>query len=148
MALKQSQHVIQGMSRDTAVSKSSPKYAFDALNIRITARDDNTLLSVTNEKGNKEVPVNHEITGTYLGSCILNNTLIIFAKDSIADRIYKLVYEDGKFTSSVLFMGQLGLDAGHPIETLGIYENEDIQKVYWIDGINQARVLNLSLIHI
>ena len=144
MALKQSQHVIQGMSRDTTVSKFNPKYAFDALNIRITARDNNTLLSVTNEKGNKEVPSNHEIVGTYLGSCILNNTLIVFAKDSIADRIYKFIYEDGKFTSSVLFMGQLNLDVEHPVETLGIYENEDIQKVYWIDGINQARVLNIT----
>ena len=37
MAMKISQHVIQGMSRDTTVSKFNPKYAFDALNIRITA---------------------------------------------------------------------------------------------------------------
>ena len=41
-------------------------------------------------------------------------------------------------------MGQLNLDVEHPVETLGIYENEDIQKVYWIDGINQARVLNIT----
>jgi hypothetical protein len=41
------------MSKDLSTSKFNPDFAFDNLNIRITAREDNTLLSVTNEKGSK-----------------------------------------------------------------------------------------------
>ena len=32
----------------------------------------------------------------------------------------------------------------HPIETLTFYENEEIQKVYWTDGINQPRMINIA----
>lgn len=31
----------------------------------------------------------------------------------------------------------------HPIETLAWYENEDIQKVYWVDGLNKPRMINI-----
>ena len=42
-----------------------------------------------------------------------------------------------------MFSGNLNFDTNHPIETLGVYENENIQKVYFIDGKNQARVINI-----
>lgn len=57
MAMKQEQHVIKGMQRDLTVSKFSPEYAYENMNIRITAREHSTLLSVTNEKGTKEISV-------------------------------------------------------------------------------------------
>ena len=57
MALKKEQHIFKGMQRDLSVSKFNPEYAFDAQNIRITAREHDTLLSVSNEKGNKELPL-------------------------------------------------------------------------------------------
>jgi hypothetical protein len=43
-----------GMVRDTAISKISgdkAEFAYDNRNIRITVNQDNTALSVTNEKG-------------------------------------------------------------------------------------------------
>lgn len=32
----------------------------------------------------------------------------------------------------------------HPIESLSLYENEKIQRVYFVDGIHQPRVINVS----
>ena len=55
MTPKATSHVIQGMQKDTSKSKLSKEFAFDAKNIRITAREDNSLLTVTNEKGNKKL---------------------------------------------------------------------------------------------
>ena len=75
--IKQETHVVKGMQRDLTVSKFSPEYAFDAQNIRITARDHNTLLSITNEKGNKEIELRDKsnsvvsITGTTIGYQII-----------------------------------------------------------------------------
>ena len=59
MALQKEKHVFRGMQRDLTVSKFNPEFAFDAQNIRITARDNNTLLSVTNERGILLLYLNH-----------------------------------------------------------------------------------------
>jgi len=32
----------------------------------------------------------------------------------------------------------------HPLQTLGVYENKNIQKVYWTDGENQPRLINIT----
>ena len=48
MTPKSSIHVIQGMQKDTSKSKVGKEFAFHNHNIRITAREDNTLLSITN----------------------------------------------------------------------------------------------------
>lgn len=43
-----------------------------------------------------------------------------------------------------LYRGTLGFNIKNPIETIPIYENEDLQKVYWTDGINPPRVINVA----
>lgn len=60
------------------------------------------------------------------------------------DGIYKLWFNSGNLNGKVLFKGQLGFDPTHPIETLSFYENSDIGKVYWVDGLNQPRVININ----
>lgn len=35
------------------------------------------------------------------------------------------------------------MDTKHPAQTLGIYEGELVQKVYWVDGKNQPRSINI-----
>lgn len=54
---KKASYVIKGMQRDLSVSKFNPDFAYENINIRITARESNNLLSVTNEKGNKELAI-------------------------------------------------------------------------------------------
>lgn len=244
MAMKQEQHQIKGMQRDLTVSKFSPEYAYENMNIRITARENNTLMSVTNEKGTKEVNLSidreplevhygkpqssyeawtdktvesdvtgyilvrdleeivhkyeftiskgksstriitahlgetleglffntkepvyddvyqyysdtqpaqtiylDELLGTPLGECVINKYVTIFAKDTTTgiDYIYRISRENDNedFKCKILFQGDANFDIEYPIQTLGSYENENIQKVYWVDGKNQARVINI-----
>lgn len=145
-------HIMQGMTKDLSVHKFNPNMAFDARNIRITALKDNkTLLAVTNEKGTKEFSVTGNIRGTIIGTAVLNSTLVIFTTTGTPssegiDRIYRLNFtEDYSSASCVtLFEGHLQMDYAHPLETLPVYENEQIQKVYWTDGKNQPRMLNIN----
>lgn len=46
----------KGMYQDSSVSKSSDEFSFNNTNIRITATNDRTLLSVTNEKNPSSEP--------------------------------------------------------------------------------------------
>lgn len=149
---KRETHIVKGMSRDLAVHRFDPNLVVDARNIRITTvKENSTLLSVTNEKGTSEFALSgDDIAGTIIGNAVLNNILVLFTTQDGVDRIYKLVFSSD-YTSAVshkLFEGtennSLDFDAQHPLETLPIYENEDIQKVYWVDGKNQPRVINVA----
>lgn len=60
------------------------------------------------------------------------------------DRIYKLWFNNGVLTGKRLFRGNLGFNYKYPIETIPFYENNDIRKVYWTDGKNQPRIINIA----
>ena len=240
----------KGMMQDASISKSSNEFAFKNVNIRITAVNDNTLFSVTNEKGTSNVDIvrsiinnqvsfyedgqqpgdwwaqcqypaktqlfvifespdspqggyqwdidsgetesygahhidevgnpdtdyqyvyfydsedkilvddkyqyyikgiqepepytSTQILGTYIGKCILGDYLIIFTKESGHDRIYRCkILDNGKLLADCIVDRNLGFDG--PVETVGYFEREDIQKVYWVDGENPNRVINIML---
>ena len=149
MTPKSSTHIIQGIKKDITKSKLSTEFAYDAQNIRITEGDDGTLFSITNEKGNKEVYTIKDIKH-FLGNCILNNTIIIFyINTNNEDVILKITGPYNDTTKSfeeneILYKGRLNFNKEHKIQSLGVYENENIQKVYWVDGINQPRVINIK----
>ena len=90
MIQKQSFNVIKGMRQDISPSKANPEYIFDARKIRLTARGNDTLLSITNEQGSKRIYIPTDTTGhlvdvikgKVLGYCILNNYLVTFSTDS------------------------------------------------------------------
>lgn len=149
-----------GMLRDRSISKTDNQFAFENHNIRITARDKDTLLSVTNEKGN--VPIvfsssdearnsgyngifSTSIIGELIGYAVLNSYLVLFTTDSGIDRIYRIEYKYRiqEWYLRLLYEGSLGFDTLHPIETISLFETEDVQKVYWVDGTNQPRVINI-----
>ena len=158
MPIKTDLHIIKGMQKDISVSKANAEFAFDAMNIRLTAREGNTLLSVTNEKGNKEVPINTLgeaviIEGIVIGKEIINNYLILFTTSieespEYRDRIYRLEKNTNEFICTILYKGDLNFDIEHPIESIGVFENKEIQKVYWIDGKNPVRYINITKTYI
>ena len=147
--IKQDAHSIKGIQRDLTVSKFNSEYAFDARNIRLTARENSTLLSITNEKGNKEIPVTDSegnavsLNGTVIGHNVLNSYLTLFTTDNTTDNIYRLERTGDSFECVTLFTGSIGLNTDNPIECIGVYESETIQKVYWVDGLNSPRVINI-----
>lgn len=129
--IRSDHHIFIGMQKDTSISKQSPQYLFDAKNIRLTARGGRTSLSITNEKGPKElslvykvydgskwkeqiigydhdeqteteIPIYPEIEGTYMGHCTINNYLILFTYINIStDAIYRIDLETKEENSYV-----------------------------------------------
>lgn len=80
--MKQKAFVLQnkGMNRDLSISKAGESSAYENHNIRIIARDHDTLLSVTNERGTKEIPL-PELPGKVVGWNVLKNHIILFLHD-------------------------------------------------------------------
>lgn len=148
MQRKRSIHTPKGMAKDVSDSKLGTEYYIDALNIRLTADTDNTLLSITNAKGNKKISLTGEsvILGTYVGHAVLNNYIVLFTISSELNKkncIYRIDTANN-YKTILLAFGDFNFSSKYPIETLPMYEKEDVQKVYWIDGINQPRVINIA----
>ena len=150
MTQKQILFKIKGMQRDLSNSVFSKEYAFENMNIRINADTDNGLLSITNEKGTRKLSTYNDSWNlkVILGFAELDKCVVLFGKTAEGyDTIGKIEYDpDGedeiKYTSFI--QGDLSFSTEHPIETLVDIENENIQKVYWVDGINQPRVINIA----
>ena len=166
MQIKSANYKIKGMNQDLSYSAFNPEFSWENKNIRLTARDSNNLMSITNERGTLNVLLKangsgsneNVITDNVVGSCVINNKLVLFTYNNNNNLSYKnriiLVY-DSNITSSndtysatasykILYTGNLEYTDLNTIETLPFYENELIQKVYWIDGINQPRVINIA----
>lgn len=146
----------KGMQRDLAASAFTSEFAYENKNIRITATDDNTLLSIVNEKGNSEIifckyndgnivkDTNLKIVGTPIGVASINEYIVLFTHDNVLkDFIYYIKVDNDKFILQELYTGNLGFSKLNPIETLASYENDEVIKVYWVDGKNQPRAINI-----
>lgn len=140
----------KGMTRDLSISKVNNEFAYENFNVRIIARDHDTLLSVTNERGNKEIHFDNGFSTkeVLIGYSVLNSYIVLFTHEDGTDKpdhIYRIEYiSDDNWDKVELFNGNLKFDTKHPIETLANYETESIQKVYWVDGINQPRFINIK----
>jgi hypothetical protein len=78
------------------------------------------------------------LIGTFLGSCVLNNFIVIFThrtkelsvgdtgKETAGDYIYRIENLNGTLNSIILYKGDLGFDLLHPIEAIGYYESEEV----------------------
>ena len=140
MQERRQHYTFKGMRRDIDKSIVSSEYLYDAMNIRLTAREDNTLLTITNEKGNEKV---FNLEGYLLGYVTIDDRAVFFIKNNDIDFIYLVDFND-VVTYTVLYKGNLNFKLENPIESLALFENEELQKVYWVDGINQPRVINIS----
>lgn len=151
----------RGMSRDMSVSKADNAMAWDNHNIRVTARDKDTLLSITNERGTAAITLPEgTLQGELIGWNVLNKHILLFTTTSEADAyldpdykgsgtapdyIYRIDYDGDGFemaNGEPLFTGWLGFDVKHPIESIVYFETDNIQKIYWIDGIHVLRFMN------
>lgn len=126
----------QGMSQDPSISKDEQKYAFENRNIRIQALDDNTLYSVTNVKGPKELV--GTIEGTIVGKCFTEDYLVLFTVeerdvDNLC-RIYRITLGDSP-EIFCLYQGEdLHFEPDRTFDTLYFNENKNVQKIYWVES--------------
>lgn len=117
------------------------EYLNTILALRIWKADDSPVYPVW---------IDHEITptitqlGTVLGSTTINDKIILFTKlEETQDAIIVGEVIDESLKCTCLFIGDLNFNINHPIECITSYEADDVQKVYWVDGFNQPRVINI-----
>ena len=154
----------KGMNRDMSVSAFNAEFAFENVNLRLSTNENNTTMSWVNERGpllitlsidvepwetTEEKTYATTIAGTPIGTAIINHKLVLFTTSSETkpDFIYILWYNDSQKTQmqgKVLYNGNLNFNVEYPLETLVSYEAEHIQKVYWTDGLNQPRMINIA----
>ena len=151
---QQALYKIVGMQKDVADSAMDKQHAFDIRNMRFRHTGDNTVAALVNEEGNTPAldAQGQEIqfVGTVIGCTTLNDTGIVFTHidaGNTSDRIYLIDLDksvNGRFVLFEYFVGNLNFSAEHPIECTVYFENEEIQKVYWVDGINPLRYANIA----
>ena len=139
---------IKGMQRDLSVSSFSAEYAYENMNIRIMPTNEQTLLSVVNEKGTKLCQFS--LLGIPIGQATIDKYLIVFSYDKSSDKpdkITKISIDKSNgldIDMDILYEGNLNFNPKCPIETLSFYENQKLMKVYWTDGLNQPRFINVA----
>lgn len=150
----------KGMNRDLSVSAFNPEFAFENMNLRLSTVEGNTMLSWVSERGTLLMPCKEydnietdaTISGAPIGTAVINHKLVLFTTPNTSvdsssnnDRIYLITFNDAKdkLVIKKLYEGNLNFCTKNPIETLVSYESETIQKVYWTDGRNQPRVINI-----
>lgn len=157
MNLKQVTLNNSGMQQDLSISKDGRDFAYKNVNIRIQATGDGTLASVTNLKS-PELKSTTQMIGKVLNSIMCGKYIVVFTHGDptpippftgpVKDRIYRIDLEDN-FTIRTLFEGDLNFSLEKPIDSTYYYENDKVQKVYWVDGWttngsnNYPRVINI-----
>ena len=153
---------LMGMNKDTINSKTAQQQAYEIKNFRLSATQDSNAFELTTERGTKSIPLEWidedsnliQVKGTIIGYCILNNYLILFTtqqslEEFNKDRIYRITLNPDEFQEAIteiikLYEGTtLNFSLDNLIDAIPYYETELIQKVYWIDGKNQPRVINI-----
>lgn len=134
----------KGLQTDLAESLASSEYMTDAFNVRLTTRKDNTAFIITNERGARKTSVSVE--GDYVGHCLIKNWLVVFTKegdDNLINRIYKI--DLSNLNNAAIELYEDDLNITKDVKCIPYYESEDIMKVYWTDGINFPRVINIAV---
>ena len=134
-------HVFQGMQQDSSEIYQDSNMLRDALNIRITDRDNPTQFSITVDKGNV-LGSDMTLQGKYIGHCLLDKqNVLVFTQDQTHTYFYKV---GGTYNYIVAQTNEPILDSTEGIKTLHIYENDNVDKVYWVQLGKQPRVINIA----
>lgn len=165
MAMQQLQYKItKGMNQDVDIQTASPDTAFRLFNIKSQTLDSANNSNLTNEKGNSQIKlvdyntlVETTLSGTVVGviQCTANMIVLFTYVDGTNNYIYKLLYdsENDYIRVKIVAKGNFGIPETYTTdgkivktEISGIfsYEHSELQKIYWVDGVNQLRYLNVA----
>lgn len=90
------------------------------------------------------------LEGLPIGNCKAGDDKWVLFTATIAtpivNRIYLFHYDSeyNNYVAELLYRGNLNMAYGNELKTLFSYENENVQKVYWTDGVNQCRFINIA----
>lgn len=135
----------------------------DAVDIRITTTNGESIGAFTNIQGNTEaftIPSYGTFNGAswsalnpeIIGYTTIRNRIIIFVADAEGNKgwIYDIQYDPKTrailpgFPALKYYSDQLYFSKDWPIEALGRYETDCVQRVYWTDYNNFFRTINLE----
>tara|TARA_R100000654_G_scaffold2251_5_gene8301 strand:- start:30118 stop:34482 length:4365 start_codon:yes stop_codon:yes gene_type:complete len=151
-----------GLNKDVAFDSIKPNFYIDALDIRITTTVGESQGAFSNMKGNKlsfVIPkqgsfnsVTWNATGIpeVIGYGTIRETIILYVADDSGNNgwIYQINYDPAtKIPSAPIllyFNSSLNFKKEFPIESMGRFENEQIQRIYWTDYNNFFRSLNIK----
>lgn len=158
----------QGMNQDAGYDRIPNTNYVTATDIRITTTTGESMGSWTNIKGNKEsfviptagdfgdppVSWTSSVVGTLeiIGYTTIRNRIILFVADDSDQNgwIYDVQYDTATreilpgFPVLKYYNNALNFSKANPIEAIGRYESESIQRVYWTDYNNYLRSLNIE----
>ena len=155
--------VTKGMIQDVEQEVFDPKSAFELLNLKNQVLDANGQEALTNEKGtalmsvyligrdenqNKVHTVSTDISGNIMGviQCTQDVAVLFLRKtvDNLLNIIYKIEYNKDTGNLYVTKLAEGNFQFGDYISGVFCYENSQIQKVYWVDGKNPLRYINIA----
>jgi hypothetical protein len=124
-----------------------PEPSIDLPNNRVVYGDKNIPFANTlgNELINGELPNTSDMQ-VIIGHSITRNSIILFSTDNNGFDCIWEVEEllEGSFNLVLLYCRNLSFSTLNPIQGLFNFENENIQKIYWVDGVNQLRFINIK----
>ena len=152
-----------GMNKDMGRDTIPANLYIDALDIRITTTNGESMGSFTNMKGNVEaftIPTSGNFNGSgwtaaspeIIGYTTIRNRIILFVADDSGTKgwIYDVQYNTAtrailpSFPNLLYYSDLLNFKKDWPIEALGRYESDCIQRVYWTDYNNFLRSINIA----
>lgn len=101
-------------------------------------------LSYTNSEINTQYnSTQQSLSQTIVGHVNSRSKLILFTTDNYGfDCIWTMDYEN--YSIRLLYLRNLGFSINNPIQALNNFENEKIDKVYWVDSKYQMRFININ----
>jgi len=153
----------QGMDQDTSKNKYDDKHYYSANNVRIFTQDGLSGGALEDIAGTLERII-IDVAYTVIGYCILRDDIIVFlAHTSTDDVVIRIPIEEIEsltlgnaytvdFTNyhispsdgyNLIYKEDMDFSTDYPIKAIPRYENESVQKVYWVDGLNNLRHLNV-----
>lgn len=165
--MDQQVNTYQGMNKDMAYDSIDQSLYIDAVDIRITTTNGESLGAFTNIQGNEEaftIPSEGEFNGNswtalkpeIIGYATIRNRIVLFVADAEGNKgwIYDLQYNPKTreilpgFPELKYYSDALNFKKDWPIEALGRYETDTVQRVYWTDYNNFFRSINLEEINL
>lgn len=140
----------KGMNSDLDKSLRDGSTYYRAENFTLTPSASDSVGAFVNTKGNIDTGITFALNHEIVGYVNLLASLIVFTTDGTDSAIYEienpdsdspvttLVYNDSAST------GKLNFNTSNPITAVPIKESENIRKVYWVDGVNDLRYINLD----
>jgi hypothetical protein len=102
----------------------------------------NVLSYTTNDINNTYNSTGQPSTQLIIGNTIGKKNIILFTTDNNGfDCIWKVDIKT--YSITLLYLRNLNFNINNPIQALINYENNNIEKVYWVDGVNQMRFINI-----